>query len=754
MRRALLLSLGLLCPLHAFLGNWKIWSPVQTARMAVLRSGQTVLAATTGGVVEWDPATSTGSVYTGLNGLSTLSQASLVADSSGNVWAIGVDGHVSVLTAGASFWEDVGSYPSSGWTFTPGAATYWKGYLVLGGPQGLSLFSTTSRVAVDNITTFGSMTDTVTSVMAYNDTLWVSLPGGLAYAHDSVWKTDSADNHIGKAGYYLSANRWTVQSASSRAQYVLLRDSSSGVHLGYLGQWSDFSHGLRINYDTVKWNGGSVVVPGARHAISTDWGYFVSSASEGLVQVTSDGTVHLLHPDGALPDALPYSVAMSSNGTLYHLSMDVSSTRIWRRPSGTTNWTSDTIRTASPLTSQTIQPIWDLSQDLSTGRKVFVAGAQGELVVGAWGDHSSQGGLLRSTTPGSWSLWNKVNDTSFQLALDPSHSDSDEYGVVCRSVHASSSGVWGSTSVATGAGPIFYFPSTATQSAKPSCLRIDPAEVGISDQVLVNDLIAVGDTLWLATNKGLLRVPGAAPADPPQNATGMTQWAKSSNGTSISLNRLASFPLQRKTWILAAGNGTLGAIATGAANKSDTFYATTEATQNYTALAVDAQKQIWAAGNSGIDIFTLALSDSGTPVFTYLRRVTQVNGLPDNQVNDLQLDSATGKALIATATALSLWTSPYRPVQSRLSSRTIKVWPNPVRLRQNTTLFVDGATSMAQFNLFAADGTLVLHKDRSQSTYGRFQFELPSTSKLRPGVYYWSLKDDNGSVHGPLLIGE
>ena len=747
MRRAILLSLGLLCPIQAFLGNWKIWSPVQTGRMAVLRSGQTVLAATTGGVVEWNPSTSTGSVHTGLNKLSTLTLASLVADSSGGIWAIGVDGHVSVLPAGASFWEDAGSYPSSGWTFTPGAATYWKGYLVLGGPQGLSLFSTTDRIAVDNISTFGSMTDTVTSVMANNDTLWVSLPGGLAFAHDSVWKTDSADSHIGKAGYYLTANRWTVRNAASRAQYVLLQDSSSGVHLGLAGQWSDLAHGLRIDYDTLKWSGGSAVVPGARHAISTDWGYFVSSASEGLVQVAQDGTVHVLHPDGALPDALPYSVAMSSNETLYHLTGS-SSTRVWRRASGATSWTADTISVATSGT----RPVWNYSYDVATARKVFTVGPKGELVVGAWGDDGSHGGFLVSQAPGSWTQWNRTNDTSFHLTV--SSSDSTEYGVVCTSVHPGESGVWGSTLVSSNVGPIFYFPSSSTST--PLGLSIDATQINVMDQMTVNDLLPVGSDLWLATYTGLVKVPNVAPSNPPQVATGLLYWAKSFNGTTsaaLSLNRLAMFKLQNKTWILGAGNGYMGVIPAGA-TASDTFYTTSDVTLSYTALAVDAQKQIWAAGNKGIDIFTLALNDAGIPAFTYVRRVTQADGLPDNQVNDLQLDSATGKAIIATSTALCLWTSPYRPVQSRLSSKTIKVWPNPVRLRQNKTLFVDGATSMAQFNLFAADGTLVLHKDRNQSTYGLFQIELPSTAKLRPGVYYWSLKDDNGSVHGPLLIGE
>jgi len=134
--------------------------------------------------------------------------------------------------------------------------------------------------------------------------------------------------------------------------------------------------------------------------------------------------------------------------------------------------------------------------------------------------------------------------------------------------------------------------------------------------------------------------------------------------------------------------------------------------------------------------------------------VTKLDGLPDNNIRDLVLDSASGKALIATEHGLSLWTSPYRSFPARLAKSAIKVWPNPVRLRQNSMLFVDGATAGAQFDLVAADGTLVLHQAPDKSVSGRFQINLPSTSKMRPGVYYWSLKDSKNSVHGPLLVGE
>jgi hypothetical protein len=749
MRRALLFSLGMVCSSHAFLGDWKIWSSAQTARMAVLRSDGTVLAATTGGVEEWDPTANKGTMYSGLQGIPSLDVASLVANSGDSIWAICTDGHIAVLPPGDFSWEPMGTYPSSGWTFSPGAATFWKGYLVLGGPQGLSLLRVSDTDAVDNISTFGAYRDTVLAVMAQNDTLWVALPEGLAYATDPVWNTDSASTHIGRAGYYLSADRWTVLPSPTRGDYTLLRDST-GVHLGTLGQqWSDYANGLSINGSTFSWKGGSATVPGAVQAISTPKGYFLSTSSMGLVQL-QNGTLTALHPDGTLPDNLPFSVAAGPGPTFYHLTGDGSSTRVWRLPSGASKWISDTIKVPSPDNAGTvIRPYWDLSTTFSYGvwRKVFAVGPQGETVVGSWGDNTSHGGYLISPAPGTWSLWNRHDDTCF---IEFDHSDYPLYGVVTLGVHAATSGVWASTLFPTGAGPLIYFPSVGNKT--PVCVDLDPTSiVGSGGALRVNDLDQVGTDLWLATSSGLVQLQNVAPSNPPQTVSGAQHWPANVSAPPL-FTRLSTYPLGGRTWIVAAGSGELG-IFPADPSSTDTIVRAPGANQNYTALAVDAQGQIWAAGGSGIDIYSLQM-DSTTPVFQLLHSVTTRDGLPDDAIRDLALDSASGRAVIATASGLSIWTSPYRPVPVRLSKSTIKVYPNPVRLRQNQTLFVDGATANANFDLVAADGTLVLHVDHSKSTDGLFQIQLPATSKLRPGVYYWSLKDSRNSAHGPLLVGE
>jgi hypothetical protein len=587
--------------------------------------------------------------------------------------------------------------------------------------------------------------------MAQNDTIWVALPEGLAYATDPVWNTDSASKHIGTPGYFLSADRWTVQTATKRGDYTLLRDST-GVHLGILGQqWSDYADGLRIDGSTFSWKGGSAAVPGAVQAVAGPSGaYYLATSSTGLVRL-QNGAVSSLHPDGTLPDYLPYSVAVGYDHTFYHLTGDASSTRVWRLPTGATSWTSDTIKVQSPdVPGTTIHPTWPYSYDLASPQpKVITVGPEGEVVVGSWGDNTSHGGFLVSPNPGSWSLWNRSDDTCFQTYA-PQASGNAPYGVVAGSVHSVSTGVWAATQTQSGTGPLIFLPSTGNRA--PTCLDLDASSiVGGSGILIVSDLAEVGNDLWLATYSGLVKIQNAAPSNPPQMVGGASHWPTNTT-TPPQFLRLLSYPLGGRTWIVAAGSGVLGILPSDPSS-TDTIVRAPGAAQNYTSLAVDAQGQIWAAGGAGIDIFSLQM-DSTTPVFRFIRTITTQNGLPDNNIRDLALDSASGKALIATFSGLSLWTSPYRPVPVRLSKSTIKVYPNPVRLHLNQPLFVDGATANANFDLLAADGTLVLHVDHGKSTDGLFQIQPSAISKLRPGVYYWSLKDSRNSAHGPLLVGE
>jgi hypothetical protein len=444
---------------------------------------------------------------------------------------------------------------------------------------------------------------------------------------------------------------------------------------------------------------------------------------------------------------------MGSDGTLFYSMVGPTAT-LWSQLSNSP-WIGDTIRVKLPDNSGntvTTTPWWDESETVGRHRHELSIGPNGERFViafggGPWPGGVTGTGVLISTSKGNWSTWSANQDTCLNYL--PSGTPT-EFGVATISARSDSSGTWVSEIGQANPIPrIQFFPAGGT--TRPSCLEIHEADLGPQDGLAIEDFVSAGNALWLATNIGLVRVPNPTPSYPPSVAQGISSWPDPSSAPL--LHRVTKMTIGGSTWIIGAGAGTLGAHSLGGA-KTDTFFTATGIDQVYSALAVDALGQLWAAGDQGIDIFAVSLDENNHPAFERLRRVAKNDGLPDNAVVDLQLDATSGRALIATADALSLWTSPFRPSQANLAKSTIKVWPNPVHLRQNRTLFVDGATPDANFDLVAADGTLVLHQDHGRSSYGLFQIDLPSTSRLRPGVYYWSLKDSKNSAHGPLLIGE
>lgn len=748
MRRALTLSMALPSLALANLGDWKLWTSVNTAHNAVAR-GQTILVATGGGVVEWSPTRSKQRVFTTLDGLPEINTVSVLADESGAVWAIGASGRIARLGPGASSWEATGSYAASGWTFNTAATAYWKNFLILGGSQGLSLFSTTAKVAMDNISSIQGKTVQIASALVFKDTLWVGTDKGTAYcAPDSAgWEK------AGTPGHYLSDHaRWHWVNNIPNTRVVL--DSHSVLVAQNPNLWLDETQGLRSTQDSFRWPNGIAFIPGADHGIASPGGGFVvSSLLLGPVFVNPDATWKVMEVDGTFPyNALPTSVSVDPSGNLYALGQGYGSTVIAKRSAGANSWTLDTLKISSKdSTGKTVEirPWWDLGETKNRARIGLDVEPSGRIAVGAWASGPTKGGLFLSGQPGKWSRIGLESDTCMhELFWDHSSIGSALYDIRARG-----GGLWISELRASGIEqmsgkflPRIHF--LPTESNGPlTCLDIP----FLGEEFQATDLLPLDLDLWMGTEKhGVKRVAKIHSVLGNKGSPSVSSPAGASSGQ---IYRLERYPLEGRDWVIAAGTGILGLVDPIA----DTFYLAEGADQTYRALAVDSKMQIWGAGNAGIDIFKVAIeqdsSGKSTPIIQRIRRVTKNDGLPENEILDLRLDSASGKAILSTENALALWASPFRPVPKKLDASKIKVWPNPVRLLKSRTVFVDGVTENAEFNLVAQDGTLVYHLPTGRQTTGMFQIELPPSQNLRPGLYFWAVKDGNSVARGPLLVG-
>lgn len=751
----------------ALLGDWKVWTPTLQPRMAVVH-GDVAWIATSSGVVEWDLRAQSSRIHTRLDGLPTMDYAAVVLDSQKTLWAIGTDGRIGYQTKGSSSWRTATSYSSQNWTFSPRAAQYWKGYLIFGTDRGLSLYSTSSKTAEDYAKAFRSLSGTVRSVMVTPgvplDTLWVGLDQGVAYA------TPHWDS-IGKPGHFLAdPSKWTIKDTldNQKTDMILVRDANGVRASSGWDEWSDATGKLSISGGQVRWDGNVVAVPEAIHAASAGSNLVVSTSTRGTVLVGASGVLQKAEPKGEFPDFPPINTRFKSDGALYVLSNNTINYRVLSLdPARSAQWASDTIRFATP--SGMVDAQWDNFENLGRHRQSLALGPNGEIVVPSWADNATQGGLYTSKTSGGWNHFSITpTDTCLTFALDSSDGDGPNrtYGSALTSARSFPSGTWMSALGRGTANPsriLFLAPGGQTA---PTCLDV-PRENPAAEKEKVNDFHPVGDTLWLGSSAGLIRVPSPRPSYPPPLVAGA--YIKPSDNITPEIFRLAKATFMGRDWIVGAAKGRLTLYPThgGWGTPVRTSLITSDSSaptlkQDYYALAVDAQGQIWAGGKDGIDIVQLVEPefDSLPPSFFHVQRITTTEGLLDNAIYDFDLEVSTGKALIVSRSGVALWSSPFRPLATKLAKAAVRVYPNPVRLRDHRggpadkVLIVDGATVGSRLDLLAADGTLVMHLDETKQVGGRFQVELPASSKLRPGLYFWSLKDKKGSVRGPLLIAE
>jgi len=769
MLRASLLTMAISSSCFAFLGDWNVWTPSTDARMAVISDG-TAWVATSGGVMEWDLKAGASRMHTRKTGLPTIDIGSIVLDSSHTVWAIGTDGRIGYRTTGSSEWQTVESYSSQNWTFPKRAAQFWKGpnhpgFLILGTDHGLSLFSLKTMAAEDFTSAFGKISGAVRAVMVTPgsqkssgvtnpDTLWVALDGGLAHA------TPNWDS-VGTAGHYLAdPSQWVVDTVVSQDSTNTLVRGQNGTRLAnkYL-EWSNSTGSLSIYYGTVKWKTNNVIVDGSSHVIEYGSDVLVSSGTKGAVLVSASGSLQTTTPEGNYPDIPPPSLRIANDGSLVSLT-GIRGNHVVTYSSTSHNWSSDTIRFIQG--SETILGQWDINETNNNNRVGLAIDPQGQVIVPTWAESPFMGGIFTSTA--TKGIWNHHNYTESDTCVSLPIADlGPSYSGALTAARSNSNGTWLTARSHTYRGRVLFL-APGGQTA-PTCLDIPAENMGVT-QIYLNDVLQIGDTLWFASKTSLIKLASPRPAYPPPIVSNAV-FIRPSFSSELNLYRLVKVEFEGKTWIVGAASGRLTLFpADGSlAGKPVSTLFTSDSSapslnQSYRTLVVDAQGQIWAGGEKGIDIVQLVPPDADSlpPTFQPIRRITTADGLPQNYVVDMDLQVSTGKALIATPSAVALWTSPYRPIAARLAKSSVRVSPNPVRLRRagepDKYLYVDGATADSRFDLLSADGTLVMHLDASKMVGGQFQIPLPAPSKLRPGLYFWSLKDKNGSVRGPLLIAE
>ncbi len=166
--------------------------------------------------------------------------------------------------------------------------------------------------------------------------------------------------------------------------------------------------------------------------------------------------------------------------------------------------------------------------------------------------------------------------------------------------------------------------------------------------------------------------------------------------------------------------------------------------QSISALTIDPLNQIWVGTDFGLSVL-------GRDRFTWIKQYTTEDGpapsgLADNQVTALTVDPKTGDVYIGTPKGLSVVTSPYRDFADDLG--TIEFAPQPfvigtpgVRLRFGSTSLV----ADAEINIFSTSGRLIRTLGFQTASADGWNGRDEDGEWVGSGVYYVVVTGPGGS---------
>jgi len=773
--------------LHAAVGDWQAWTYTQNPVMAAA-SGTSVWTATSGGVVRYDTAAGVTSgkttVYTNLDGLASTDLRGIIA-SGDTLWTTSADGDLCRLLPNAKIWEPMGSYHQSGWSFNPRALAISHGLLFLGGPQGLSIFSTSDNLALDNISSFGSLLNqAVHSIVVERDTIWVGLQNGAAYTVPSKW------SQIGRGQNILSdPSRWTVMQRLSTPVIGFVRlskddrmrtvpDTSSttsydtakvakydttGSKLDTIAIYRrimDTTMNTTIRIDTVD----TVITV---RIIDTTWipahplkidtintakldnaGWNWATPNEGSPLICTGwnvywnnkffdiagGAVHGTPYNGGIAICVPGQGLkfLRRDGTIQTPTQPVqlpgsSAHHILLKSDGSmeawlSNFTSSLPNSKANWTSSSIYPA---SFNSSFTLPSMEQDPDGNLLLATWGDGLWQKGTSKTTK------FDHTNSCFQPSAYVIANSDTN-YVPVSAISQPTNRGNWIGLYTAYGStlNQLAFLP----KGSSPHCQEI---ALNNSGELFIRGLASEGDSaLWIASGAGINRLRIEGDSLTSVFTSGLPSIA---NPTWIRWSKdriyvIANFQI----YSISRTNGTW---------KSHTPTSSNFLSRGYRQIEVDTLGNLWVSGTKGLDIIHDTLDTS----FTLKQRIDHSSGLLADEINHFSLDRASGAVAIATPLGVNLYQSPYKIQPTELTA-SLRPFPNPFRKLQHTKVAFPGVNSSSKLYVYASDGTLVAYQTGKDVVGDQFIW-IPKAN-LRPGVYFWVVSDASSKVMGRLVVGD
>lgn len=161
---------------------------------AIIKNGNILWLATSGGVVRYDKTNGAIKTYTEMSDLPDLNLTAAAQDASGDLWFGSADGYLVKLHPQTETFTCYNALVATGWNIE--CMRWFADYLFIGTGKGLSIFSIRGKT-FQNVKKFNSFSSVdVSGIYVFGDTIAVVTADGIAYDTSNIQTTNFSDPSI------------------------------------------------------------------------------------------------------------------------------------------------------------------------------------------------------------------------------------------------------------------------------------------------------------------------------------------------------------------------------------------------------------------------------------------------------------------------------------------------------------------------------------------------------------------------------
>jgi len=176
---------------------------------------------------------------------------------------------------------------------------------------------------------------------------------------------------------------------------------------------------------------------------------------------------------------------------------------------------------------------------------------------------------------------------------------------------------------------------------------------------------------------------------------------------------------------------------------------------NISALETDAQNGLWI-GTLGEGAYLLSKVNNSPDSLT-ARRFKTRNGLLNEMVYDIAIDTIKGKVYFAHNLGLSVYSTPIvRNASNYMQGDAQKpiAYPNPFRPKLHSTVTIDYISPNSIVYIFDSSGKRVRFFDVSELRGGAVVWDVKNENGklVAPGLYHYMVKDGKNTAKGKIMV--